>query len=146
MSKSRVIGLAERRYLFLGALLVALLAVLPLPVAAAGISGDAAYDPAAGSHPELFLVSWSSFSGDDAYDLAAGSFPQLFVGSAFASFSGDDAYDPAAGGLPALAGNWSIEAGFCSVPSLDLEDVGRYSGDDAYDPAVVGTAEIWPVC
>ncbi len=146
MSKSQVVGQAERRYLFLGALIVALMVILPLPVAAAGISGDAPYDPAAGSHPELSLVSWSSFSGDDAYDLAAGSYPQFFVGSAVVSLSGDDAYDPAAGGLSALAGNWPIEASFCSVPSLELEDVGSYSGDDAYDPAVVGTSEILPVC
>jgi hypothetical protein len=144
MSKSQVVGLAERRYLFLGALVVALLVILPLPAAAAGISGDAAYDPAAGAYPELFVVAWSSFSGDDAYDLAAGSYPYLFIDATFASFSGDDAYDPAAGGLSALAGNWPIEVASCSVPSL--EEVGSYSGDDLYDPAVVGIAEIWPVC
>lgn len=145
MHKSQINQLSEKRILVLGALVVALLALLPLTAAAAGISGDAAYDPAAGSYPELFVAGpASSFSGDDAYDLAAGSYPDLFIKAAFVDLSGDDAYDPAAGGLSELAGNWPIEPAFCSVPSL--EEVGSYSGDDAYDPAIVGIADILPAC
>ena len=145
MYKSQITRLSEKRTWVLGALVVALLALLPLTAAAAGISGDAAYDPAAGSYPELFVAGpASSFSGDDAYDFAAGGYPDLVINTAFVDFSGDDAYDPAAGGLSELAGNDLISLAFCQVPSL--EEVGSYSGDDAYDPAVVGITEILPIC
>ncbi len=74
MLQSKVTRLSEKRSLVLGALVVAPLTVLPLTAAAAGTNGDAAYDPAAGSYPELFVAGpASSSSGDDAYDLAAGS-------------------------------------------------------------------------
>lgn len=137
MYKSLSISLSQQRPFFLAILILAALAIMPLPVAAASLSGDDAYDPAAGSFPELFVLpAVASYSGDDAYDPAAGSYPELFVGAAAVSLSGDDAYDPAAGGLAALAGNWPIEVASC--PVVSLAEVGNYSGDDAYDPAVVG--------
>ena len=62
------------------------------------LSGDDAYDPAAGGQPLLARTSTISYSGDDAYDPAAGG-QTLRVSTFASSFSGDDAYDPAAGGL-----------------------------------------------
>lgn len=145
MSKIQSIQFPYARYFVLGALLLALLAAAPLNVSAAGLSGDDAYDPAAGSFPELFVAAApSSFSGDDAYDLAAGGLPALFVGLAAVSLSGDDAYDPAAGGLAELAGN-VLEVASCPVVA-SLAEVGRYSGDDAYDPAVAGIFFQLPLC
>ena len=143
MFQSKAIQLSPGRYLVPGLLLLALLAALPLQAAALGLSGDDAYDPAAGSHPELFVVSAgaASYSGDDAYDMAAGSHPHLFVRAAAADLSGDDAYDPAAGGLAELAGN-IIEEPFCAV--VELDGVGSYSGDDAYDPAAGGRPDVLP--
>jgi hypothetical protein len=144
MSSAKAIEFSQIRYFVVGALLLALLAAAPLSVAAGSLSGDDAYDPAAGSFPQLFVAAApSSFSGDDPYDPAAGAYPALFVGFAAVDFSGDDAYDPAAGGLSELAGN-AIEVASCPVPSL--AEVGRYSGDDAYDPAVVGIFFELPVC
>ena len=76
MSKSKALEFSYTRYFVIGALLLALLAAAPLSVAASGLSGNDAYDPAAGSYPELFVsVAPSSFSGDDAYDPAAGGYP-----------------------------------------------------------------------
>lgn len=145
MSNSKALQLPYTRYFVVGALLLALLASAPLSVAASGLSGDDAYDPAAGSYPELFVAAApSSFSGDDAYDPATGAYPALFVGLASVDFSGDDAYDPAAGGLSELAGN-VIEVASCPVPA-SLAEAGTYSGDDAYDPAVVGVFFELPVC
>lgn len=142
MFQSKVIQLLDRRYLVPGILLLALLAALPLPAAAQSLSGDDAYDPAAGAHPELFVApAAASYSGDDAYDPAAGSYPALYVGAAAIDLSGDDAYDPAAGGLSEFAGN-AVEEPFCAA--VELESVGRYSGDDIYDPAAGGRPDILP--
>jgi hypothetical protein len=143
MSKSLSISLSQQRPIFLAILILAALAIMPLPVAAGSLSGDDAYDPAAGSFPELFVLpAVASYSGDDAYDPAAGSYPELFVGAAAVSLSGDDAYDPAAGGLSALAGN-IVEEPFC--PEVSLAEVGTYSGDDAYDPAAGGIPQLLPL-
>ena len=87
------------------------------------LSGDDAYDPAAGSLAALFRRSGSlNLSGDDAYDPASGARPERAFRSAAVSISGDATYDPAAGSVPALFGqSWS-----------------SYSGDDTYDPAAGG--------
>ena len=74
-----------------GLLVLLMLAAVPVSAAMGGnlggtggssghtYSGDDAYDPAAGSQPELSVAAATTFSGDDAYDPAAGGTPELSV-------------------------------------------------------------------
>ena len=148
MSVLRNEKLSNSRFILVGSLVLLLLGAFPLAAAAgsadgASLSGDDAYDPAAGAIPDLFVSVSSSFSGDDAYDIAAGGNPERAAFIFAAGFGGDDAYDPAAGGLEAVS-LFSVdealgELAFCD--SVELGDVGRFSGDDAYDLAAGGNPD-----
>jgi hypothetical protein len=84
--------------------------------------------------------SAASLSGDDAYDPAAGGLQALYFAEASASYSGDDAYDPAASDLHGLAAS-GVVTRYTDDTACDpaaLAFAGDYSGDDAYDPAAGG--------
>jgi hypothetical protein len=142
------IRLSNVRFVMAGTLILVLLVALPLTAAAgqansSSLSGDDAYDPAAGGFARLAGIPASN-SGDDPYDPAAG-----FAGfsdrsaSFVASISGDAAYDPAAGGLAALS-TFPLSAALSDVSGCYLAALpssGGFSGDDAYDLAAGGNPD-----
>ena len=148
MFRSGSIRLSNYRFAVAGTLILVLLAALPLTAAAgqgnsSSLSGDAIYDPAAGSFARLAGLSASN-SGDDVYDPAAGfaGFDSRPVGFA-ASLSGDAAYDPAADGLAAVS-TFPLAASLSDVSRCyadELASSGGFSGDDAYDLAAGGNPD-----
>jgi hypothetical protein len=133
--------LKRTHYLSAGLIFVLLLVAIPVAAQASGvgggsISGDDAYDPAAGGLPAV----------------AVAAVPQRIVPSGATTLSGDDAYDPAAGGLPALAVAGIVRSAgpeiACAPSDSELEARraravdGGFSGDDAYDPAAGGIPEL----
>jgi hypothetical protein len=125
MSNLLTTKLSNPSYVVVGALILLLLAAFPLAAAAdhtnaVSLSGDAAYDPAAGG---LAALSTS---------VEAASRSAVAV-----SLSGDAAYDPAAGGLAALStfAEAASQGDVAECEPAGLPIAGSYSGDDAYDPA-----------
>jgi hypothetical protein len=137
-----------------------------LASAESSLSGDDAYDEAAGGTPWLSSAGGDAyaFSWEDVYGeagapwLVAAAEGSSLLASAESSLSGDDAYDEAAGGAPwlsvasfGLLADSSLGSDSILTCSLSADEVaargtwsveGGLSGDDAYDAAAGGTPEL----
>jgi hypothetical protein len=166
--------LSEVRYALLGLMALLLVAFSPAALNATGgggLSGDDAYDPAAGGLPQLLPAAAltpvtsrvsGGYSGDDAYDSAAGGLPQLLPAAALpqaftgipAIYSGDDVYDPATEsydlgdlgvGAVLTENSPSADCGLTAgeiAGRIAVRTPGGFSGDDAYDTAAGGIPEL----